>query len=61
MIERDFIKNLEKIFEAASAAIDSAFMSDDFVDGVNQSLGDISNIVTDSAEAENHADKTDPS
>lgn len=57
----DFAEMIEKIIAETATAIDSALMSDEFLKGVDQSLGQIPNIMGVQTPTEQHANTSDTS
>lgn len=51
--DQDFGSYIDELIAAASASIDSAMMSDEFIESVDEALGDIDNL----ARAQNPAEK----
>lgn len=57
--DKDFGRYIDDLIASAGAAIDSALMSDDFVEGVDEALGDIDNLARALSPTEKHGDTPD--
>jgi len=60
-LNKDFAELIENLVAEASAAIDSALMSDEFLQAVDQSLVQIPNTMGEQPPTEQHANTSDTS
>lgn len=57
--DKDFGSFIDDLVASASASIDSALLSEDFIDGVDEALGDIDNLARALSPTEKNGDSPD--
>lgn len=58
-MQDDFGKEIEALIRGTISALDSAFMSDDFLESADKSFGEIPNFMSKMSLAEEHVDSSD--
>ena len=58
-MEDEFGKEIENLVKSTIAAMDSAFMSDDFLESADKSFNEIPNFMSKMSLAEDHVDSSD--